>query len=67
MVDNWEMMIRHDDPECREVATELLRRHGESQTEANITSGIREFLVRTALGEVVGVMSLMICLYGTHI
>ncbi len=41
------MMIRHDDPECRDIAAELLRRHGELQAEANITSGIREFLVRT--------------------
>ena len=45
------MTIRHDDPECREIAAELLRRHGELQTEANITSGIREFLVQTGLVE----------------
>ena len=51
VVDSWGMMIRHDDPECRDIAEELLRRHGELQAEANITSGIREFLVRTGLVE----------------
>ena len=45
------MTIRHDDPGCREVAAELLRRHGELQAEANITSAIREFLVQTGLVE----------------
>ena len=45
------MTIRHDDAHCREIATELLRRHGELQAEANITSGIREFLVQTGLVE----------------
>ena len=45
------MTIRHDDAQCREIAAELLRRHGELQEEANITSGIREFLVQTGLVE----------------
>ena len=45
------MTIRHDDPECREIAAELLRRHDDLQAEANITSQIREFLVRTGLVE----------------
>ncbi len=45
------MTIRHDDVHCREIAAELLRRHGELQAEANITSAIREFLVRTGLVE----------------
>ena len=45
------MVIRYDDPECRDIAAELLRRHGDLQAEANITSQIREFLVRTGLVE----------------
>ena len=45
------MTIRHDDAHCREIAAELLRRHEDMQPEANITSGIREFLVRTGLVE----------------
>lgn len=44
-------MIRHDDPECKAVAAELLRRHDDLHAEANITSQIREFLVRTELVE----------------
>ena len=43
------MVLSYDNAECREVAAELLRRHGELQAEANITSQIREFLVRTGL------------------
>ncbi len=45
------MVLSYDNAECREVAAELLRRHGELQAEANITSQIREFLVRTGLVE----------------
>ena len=45
------MVLSYDNAECREIAAELLRRHGELQTEANITSQIREFLVRTGLVE----------------
>ncbi len=45
------MSLRFDNAECREVAAELLRRHGDLQAEANITSQIREFLVRTGLVE----------------
>ncbi len=45
------MVLSYDNAECREVALELLRRHGELQAEANITSQIREFLVRTGLVE----------------
>ncbi len=45
------MTLRPDDPECGAVASELLRRHEELQAEANITSQIREFLVRTGLVE----------------
>ena len=43
------MMLSYDNSACREVAAELLRRHGDLQAEANITSQIREFLVRTGL------------------
>ena len=43
------MVLSYDNPECKAVAAEILRRHGELQTEANITSMIREFLVRTGL------------------
>ena len=45
------MVLSYDNAECREVAAELLRRHGDLQAEANITSQIREFLVRTGLVE----------------
>lgn len=45
------MVIRYDDPECRDIAAELLRRHKGLEAEANITSQIREFLVRTGLVE----------------
>ena len=45
------MTIRHDDAQCGEIAAELLRRHGELQEEANITSAIRDFLLRTGLVE----------------
>ena len=45
------MAVLHDDPECREIAAELLRRHGDLQEEANITSAIRDFLLRTGLVE----------------
>ena len=45
------MVLSYDNPECREIATELLRRHDDLQTEANITSSIRDFLVRTGLVE----------------
>ena len=44
------MAVLHDDPECREIAAELLRRHGELQAEANITSSIREFLGADRVG-----------------
>lgn len=43
------MVIRYDNAECRGVAAELLRRHGEMEAEANITSQVRAFLVRTGL------------------
>lgn len=45
------MVLRYDDPVCRSVAAELLRRHEAMEAEANITSQIREFLVRTGLVE----------------
>ncbi len=45
------MVVSYDNAECKAVAVELLRRHGELQPEANITSQIREFLVRTGLVE----------------
>ena len=45
------MTLSYDNSECREVAAELLRRHGELQAEANITSAIRDFLIRTGLVE----------------
>ena len=45
------MAVLHDDSECREIAAELLRRHGELQAEANITSAIRDFFLRTGLVE----------------
>ena len=37
------MMLSYDNSECREVAAELLRRHGDLQAEANITSAVRDF------------------------
>lgn len=45
------MVLRYDDPLCRSVAAEVLRRHEAMEAEANITSQIREFLVRTGLVE----------------
>ncbi len=45
------MVLSYDNAECKAVAAELLRRHGELEAEANITSQIREFLVRTGLVE----------------
>ena len=43
------MVVSYDNAECKAVAVEFLRRHGELEAEANITSQIREFLVRTGL------------------
>ena len=45
------MVLSYDNAECREVAAELLRRHGELQAEANITSAVRDFLVVTGLAK----------------
>ena len=45
------MSLLPDNSECRGVADELLTRHTLLQPEANITSQIREFLVRTGLVE----------------
>ena len=45
------MSLLPDNAECRAVADELLTRHTLLQPEANITSQIREFLVRTGLVE----------------
>ena len=45
------MTLSYDNAECRAVADELLTRHTQLQPEANITSQIREFLVRTGLVE----------------
>ncbi len=49
--DNGGMSLLPDNAECRAVADELLTRHTLLQAEANITSQIREFLVRTGLVE----------------
>ena len=43
------MVLSYEDADGKAAAAEILRRHGELQAEANITSGIREFLVRTGL------------------
>ena len=40
-----------DNQECKELAAELLRRHERVEPEANITSMVREFLVKTGLVE----------------
>ena len=45
------MVLSYDNAECREVAAEILRRHENGEAEANITSQIRQFLVRTGLVE----------------
>ena len=41
--------IDPNDPDCAEAAAEILRRHDAGQLEANITSAVRDFLVRTRL------------------
>ena len=41
--------IDPNDPDCAEAAAEILRRHDAGQPEANITSAVRDFLVRTRL------------------
>ena len=42
-------MLDYDDPECKAAAAEILRRHDEGGTEADITSAVRDFLVVTGL------------------
>lgn len=39
------------DPQCREAAAEMLRRHANVEHEANITSAVRNFLTITGLAE----------------
>ena len=41
--------IDPNDPACAEAASEILRRHDASELEANITTAVRDFLVRTRL------------------
>ena len=41
--------VMPEDPDCLAAATELLERHHKFDPEANITSAIRDFLVRTGL------------------
>ena len=41
--------IDPNDPACAEAASEILRRHDAGQLEANITTAVRDFLVRTRL------------------
>ena len=41
--------INYDDPKYAESAAEILRRHRENESEANVTSAIRDFLVDTKL------------------
>ena len=41
--------IDPNDPACAEAAAEILRRHDAGQLEANITTAVRDFLVRTRL------------------
>ena len=45
------MVLNYENEDCRAAAAEILRRHDDFQAEANITSMIREFLVRTGLVE----------------
>ena len=49
--DNGVMVLSYEDPDCRAAAAEILRRHERIEAEANITSSIRDFLVRTGLVE----------------
>ena len=41
--------IDPNDPEIAEAASEILRRHDADELEANITTAVRDFLVRTRL------------------
>ena len=41
--------IDPNDPDCTTAASEILRRHNEGQTEANITTAVRDFLTITDL------------------
>ena len=41
--------INLNDPNCKNAAAEILRRHDEGQPEANITSAVRDFLTVTGL------------------
>ena len=41
--------IDTNDPKYREAAAEILRRHDNFEPEANITSAVRDFLIRTGL------------------
>ena len=41
--------IDPNDPDCRNAAAEILRRHNEGQPEANITTAVRDFLTITGL------------------
>ncbi len=44
--------LNYNDADCREAASEILRRHGDGQPEANITSAVRDLLVLTGLAKV---------------
>ena len=41
--------IDPSDPDCAEAASEILRRHDAGELEANITTAVRDFLIRTRL------------------
>ena len=43
------MHIDTNDPKYRDAAAEILRRHDNFETEANITSAVRDFLILTGL------------------
>ena len=41
--------IDPNDPNCKNAAAEILRRHDKSEAEANITTAVRDFLTVTGL------------------
>ena len=43
------IQIDYDDPKYAQAAAEILRRHDNSEPEANITSAVRDFLIDTGL------------------
>lgn len=43
------MVLNYENEDCRAAAAEILRRHEEGGTEADITSAVRDFLIVTGL------------------